>query len=1050
MDENDIFIPDAQELEARIAQSKLRSGVINARKRKRTPANLSRDDVVETDTGTAYAILDRLKDSKWSGDVESGEADLFLCCPNGEDAAPYDYYLQSAKSIAESISPSIIRNEDYIPQTVDAPVKLDEKLAPKRPYVIKIYDPEMKTGIDDDVIDKIREINEANSEYVAKIIDVGSITGGKCDTSIYGRIYEVYIYYSYGCIGSLLKYRHLSEFKALVKGINEGLKVLHNKKIIHRDIKPGNILVDELRKPIITDFGVSSAILKDESETRNTSDESDKKSTSVVVSTPEFVSPEMVQGLNPDIYTDYYSLGITLYSLWYGVTPLKQLRADGKYSEYKNIHRVYFPENTDIPEELRLLIDALTYTDSHDEYTRLRWTYDKVSRWCGKDDGTLENPDDEPLTNPWDAGVAQYTAISFNRTFKNTPYVASDAYMEALLQNWDAGIEEIFMTNNAFDAFKRYDPMFARKISEVFETNYLTKDQDEKIYIQTVWLWKLAYEVCKDLKAFYWEGMRHESYEKFLSYLYTLVYTDPKGDSKGYVSTLLRGRLFSEYLNHIGSPAGLVAETEKIEKKYMKDEDVGAYAKGCELPIAAVWELLNCYENPVSFLWGGKRYESLSKFAADLAAGKVPKHIDELLRGNIVSSHIARRSGDIKAVNKIEYDYIFHDSKNKEYAGDVALLRLICELSEGVTKPVLWRGKSFASTRQLGEWIYRVIAYEHDPKPGELAGWKTHIDGLLLSRALSEYLKHNKNPAHEDIRQIENEFASLSSPIMDYRWGGPFWKMAHYLTPELRVLNWLDGSYHDLKAFGKQFKLKLSFRDKPDQWYSLLMEHRILSAHLKRLNNDSGAYMEIYSEVDEFEKRYDAAKDEAEKTTVLLDLAYYLSGDNGFAFEGEYYDTMEDFFNFLKTFGKQYKLKLSSRYEADRWSRLLMKHRILSAHLGRVNNDSGAYTEIYSKVGEFEKRYDAAKDEAEKTAVLLDLAYYLSGDKGFAFEGEYYDTMDDFISFLGTKLDISYDSLNKTFMSAISDENDGHTPAFAAWLKHNGLTAEQTRKLTNA
>jgi serine/threonine-protein kinase len=94
--------------------------------------------------------------------------------------------------------------------------------------------------------------------------------------------------------------------------VAEALDYAHKRNVVHRDIKPGNIMYDRdsgLAK--ITDFGV--ARLLDTSRTR----------TGTILGSPSYMSPEQVAGKKTDGRSDLFSLGVTLYQLLSGSLPFK-------------------------------------------------------------------------------------------------------------------------------------------------------------------------------------------------------------------------------------------------------------------------------------------------------------------------------------------------------------------------------------------------------------------------------------------------------------------------------------------------------------------------------------------------------------------------------------------------------------------------------------------------------------------------------------------------------------------------------------------------------
>jgi len=97
-------------------------------------------------------------------------------------------------------------------------------------------------------------------------------------------------------------------------GIAAGLASVHAAGVIHRDVKPENVLVDASAspgRPRLTDFGIAKYVQQDGSGRRST----------MLVGTPQYIAPELIDGKEPTPATDLYALGIMLYELACGVTP---------------------------------------------------------------------------------------------------------------------------------------------------------------------------------------------------------------------------------------------------------------------------------------------------------------------------------------------------------------------------------------------------------------------------------------------------------------------------------------------------------------------------------------------------------------------------------------------------------------------------------------------------------------------------------------------------------------------------------------------------------
>jgi serine/threonine-protein kinase len=111
-----------------------------------------------------------------------------------------------------------------------------------------------------------------------------------------------------------LKRKHLSleETLRILPAIAEALTYAHNRGILHRDVKPSNVMLDKDETPYLTDFGLARIVTSGEST----------MSQDVLIGTPNYISPEQARGdktIGPA--TDIYSLGIMLYEIVVGRVP---------------------------------------------------------------------------------------------------------------------------------------------------------------------------------------------------------------------------------------------------------------------------------------------------------------------------------------------------------------------------------------------------------------------------------------------------------------------------------------------------------------------------------------------------------------------------------------------------------------------------------------------------------------------------------------------------------------------------------------------------------
>ncbi len=107
---------------------------------------------------------------------------------------------------------------------------------------------------------------------------------------------------------------HLPSAKAISIGrqICEGLSEAHALGVIHRDLKPQNIMIDKTGNAKIMDFGIARS-LKAEGITGE----------GAIIGTPQYMSPEQVEGTGTDQRSDIYALGVVLYEMLTGKVPFE-------------------------------------------------------------------------------------------------------------------------------------------------------------------------------------------------------------------------------------------------------------------------------------------------------------------------------------------------------------------------------------------------------------------------------------------------------------------------------------------------------------------------------------------------------------------------------------------------------------------------------------------------------------------------------------------------------------------------------------------------------
>jgi hypothetical protein len=107
---------------------------------------------------------------------------------------------------------------------------------------------------------------------------------------------------------------HLNEAKAvgLAKQIAEGLAEAHRLGVVHRDLKPQNVMIDKDGNAKIMDFGIARSL-----HTRGVT------GTGVIIGTPEYMAPEQAEGRDVDSRVDIYALGAILFEMVTGRVPFE-------------------------------------------------------------------------------------------------------------------------------------------------------------------------------------------------------------------------------------------------------------------------------------------------------------------------------------------------------------------------------------------------------------------------------------------------------------------------------------------------------------------------------------------------------------------------------------------------------------------------------------------------------------------------------------------------------------------------------------------------------
>jgi serine/threonine protein kinase/Tfp pilus assembly protein PilF len=215
---------------------------------------------------------------------------------------------------------------------------LDQKIEER--VALKLLNFEVSPG--DKTLERFRnELKLARNishRYVCRMYDLGEAEGIP---------YITMEYVSGEDLKSLI--RRIGQFTVsravfLAKQVCEGLAEAHRRGVVHRDLKPQNIMIDRDGNVRIMDFGIARSM-----RTQGITD------TGEIFGTPEYMSPESLEGKDVDERTDIYSLGIILFEMLTGKVPF----------EGDTPLNVALKQKTEIPQDPQKINPQITDDLSH-------------------------------------------------------------------------------------------------------------------------------------------------------------------------------------------------------------------------------------------------------------------------------------------------------------------------------------------------------------------------------------------------------------------------------------------------------------------------------------------------------------------------------------------------------------------------------------------------------------------------------------------------------------------------------------------------------------
>ena len=207
-----------------------------------------------------------------------------------------------------------------------------------------------------------------NHPNIVQIYDVGEDDG---------NFYIVMEYIKGQTLKQLIKKRGkltVPETVDIISQLTDGLAHAHDSYIIHRDIKPQNIMILDDGMVKITDFGIAMAL-----------NASDLTQTNSVMGSVHYLPPEQASGKGSTIKSDIYSLGIMMYEMLAGTMPFKgETAVEIAMKHLKNPMPSIRKENPSVPQALENIILKATAKNTKNRYNNVREVYDDIKTCLDK------------------------------------------------------------------------------------------------------------------------------------------------------------------------------------------------------------------------------------------------------------------------------------------------------------------------------------------------------------------------------------------------------------------------------------------------------------------------------------------------------------------------------------------------------------------------------------------------------------------------------------------------------------------------------------------
>lgn len=258
-----------------------------------------------------------------------------------------------------------------------------------RIVALKVIRPEL--AIHPEVLSRFKQelilARKVTHRNVIRIFDLGEENNTKFITMDYVEGQD---------LKGLIKAKGKLQFKEtvqIVKQVCLALEAAHTEGVVHRDLKPQNIMVDQQGRVYVMDFGIARSI-----------EPGGMTQTGMLIGTPEYMSPEQVRGEHVDSRSDIFALGLILYELLTGAMPFTADTAQASmFKRTREAARPAIDVDPNVPPFLSEVARKCLEIDPQRRYQSTREIAEDLDAWL---QGTGKVP--------WSSAIAGFLPRSFS------------------------------------------------------------------------------------------------------------------------------------------------------------------------------------------------------------------------------------------------------------------------------------------------------------------------------------------------------------------------------------------------------------------------------------------------------------------------------------------------------------------------------------------------------------------------------------------------------------------------------------------------------------